>query len=82
VMLSDSIAKALTGRTTPLPGRDVAQAAGISYKAAIDALGRMYDAGTVVRFGRKYRAAWALPGSPAALRPDPMGTLEALWRGK
>lgn len=78
--LPDAITKALTGRTKPLSGREVAGAAGIAYKAAIDALCRMHDAGTVVRFGRKYRAAWALVGSPAALEPDPMGALEALWR--
>lgn len=80
-MLSDAIAKALTGRTEPLSGRDVAEVAGIAYKATIDALCRMHDAGTVVRFGRKYRAAWALTGSPAASQPDPMAELEALWRG-
>jgi hypothetical protein len=82
MMLPDAIAKVLTGRTEPLSGRDVAEAAGIGYKPAIDALCRMHDAGLVVRFGRKYRAAWALVGSPAALRPDSMGALEALWRGR
>jgi hypothetical protein len=78
--LPDAIAKALAGRGEPLPGHEVAQVAGVAYKAAIDALGRMHDAGTVVRFGRKRGAAWALVGSPAACQPDPMGALEALWR--
>lgn len=78
--LPDAIAKALAGRSEPLPGHEVAQVAGVAYKAAIDALGRMHDAGTVVRFGRKRGAAWALVGSPAACQPDPMGALEALWR--
>lgn len=81
-MLTDSIASALADRTKPLSGRDVAQAAGIPYKATIDALCRMHDAGTVVRIGRKYRATWALAGSPAALQPDPMHALETLWRGR
>lgn len=54
-MLSDAISKALRGRATPLLGREVADVAGIAYKAAIDALCRMPDAGTLVRFGRKYR---------------------------
>jgi len=54
----------------------------LPYKATIDALGWLHDTGAVVRFGRKFRAAWALSGSPAALQLDPMGALEVLWRGQ
>jgi hypothetical protein len=78
--LPDAISKVLAGRSEPLLGHEVAQVADVAYKAAIDALGRMHDAGTVVRFGRKRGAAWALVGSPAACQADPMGALESLWR--
>lgn len=80
--LYDRIRIALTACDTPLSGRDIAAAAGIGYKAAIDALCRMHDAGTVTRFGRKYSSTWALAGSAAALRPDPLGAVEACWRGR
>ena len=75
-----SISMALATRETPLSGRDVAASAGIGYKQAIDALGRMHDAGTVVRFGRKYSSTWALSGTSAAVRTDPLQGIEAAWR--
>lgn len=65
-MLYVAITTALDGRTAPIAGRDVAEVAGIAYKAAIDALGRMLDAGTVVRYGAQ-----------ALLE---MGAVEAAWR--
>jgi hypothetical protein len=54
--------------------------ASLPYKVAIDALGSMLDAGTVVRFGRKYSAQWALAGTDAAAPHDALGALEAVWR--
>ena len=78
--LYTAITAALDGRTAPIAGRDVADAAGIGYKAAIDALGRMLDMGTVVRFGRKRSSTWALTGAPAACQPDPLGAVETAWR--
>lgn len=80
--LYKAIAAALDGRATPLAGRAVADAAGIGYKAAIDALGRMHDAGTVIRFGRKRSSTWALRGTPAARQPDPLGAVEEAWRAR
>lgn len=77
--LYDSITTALQGRTTPIAGRHVADVAGIGYKAAIDALGRMLDAGTVVRYGRKRSSTWALTAAPAGATPDPLGAVEAAW---
>lgn len=78
--LYTTIATALQGHATPLAGRDIAAAAGIGYKATIDALGRMHDAGSVVRFGRKRASMWALIGTPAARQPDPFGAVEEAWR--
>ena len=75
-----AITTALDGRTAPIAGRDVAEAAGIAYKAAIDALGRMLDAGTVVRYGRKRASMWALTAAPAGAQPDPLGAVEEAWR--
>lgn len=75
-----AITTALEGRTAPIAGRDVAEAAGIAHKAAIDALGRMLDAGTVVRFGRKRASMWVLTAEPAGAQPDPLGAVEAAWR--
>jgi len=65
VTLYIAITTALDGRTAPRAGRDVAEAAGIAYKFAIDALGRMLDAGAVVRYGRKRASTWALIAAPA-----------------
>lgn len=81
-MTRKTVVAALRGRTEALSGRAVAEAAGLPYKATIDALGWLHDTGAVVRFGRKFRAAWALSGSPAGLQSDPMGALEVLWRGQ
>lgn len=78
--IRQALTKALEGRTEPLSGRFVADAAGLPYKVAIDALGRMLDAGNVVRFGRKYSAKWALSGTPAARPPAGIAALEAAWR--
>ena len=75
-----AITTALEGRTAPIAGRDVAKAAGIAYKAAIDALGRMLNAGTVVRYGRKRSSTRALTAAPAGATPDPLGAVEAAWR--
>lgn len=80
--LYDAITTALDGRTAPIAGRDVAEAAGIGYKAAIDALGRMLDAGTIVRYGRKRASMWALTAAPAGATPDPLGAVEAAWRAR
>jgi len=82
VPLYDAITTALEGRTAPIAGRDVAEAAGVAYKAAIDALGRMLDAGTVVRYGRKRSSTWALTAAPAGATPDPLGAVEAAWRAR
>lgn len=79
-MIRSAITKALEGRAEAIPGRLVAESAGLPYKQTVDALGRMLDAGTVVRFGRKYSAVWALAGTPAALRPDALRAVEAAWR--
>lgn len=76
-----SISVALVQVASPLSGREIAASAGLEYKQAIDALCRMHDAGTVIRFGRKYSSTWALAGTPAALRADAMGAVEAVWRG-
>lgn len=54
-----------------IAGRDVAQRAGVAYKPAIDTLGRIIDAGLVVRFGRKYSAVWRSPASRPPTRPTP-----------
>lgn len=70
----------LKDRTEPLTGRAVADAAGLPYKVAIDALGWLHDNGAVVRFGRKYSAVWALAGTPAAAPRDPLAPVEAVWR--
>ena len=59
---------------------DPTELADLPYKVAIDALGRMLDAGIVVRIGRKYSALWALAGHAAALPHDAFGALEAAWR--
>ena len=75
-----AITTALDGSTAPIAGRDVAEAAGIAYKAAIDALGRMLDAGTVVRYGRKRASMWALTAAPAGAPLDPLGAVEEAWR--
>jgi hypothetical protein len=80
-VIRQAITTALKGAAEAIPGRSVAESAGLPYKATIDALGRMLDAGTVVRFGRKYSASWALAGTPAALRPDALAAVEAVWRG-
>jgi hypothetical protein len=80
-MIRAAITEALGLAHRPLSGRECAALAGLPYKVAIDALGRMLDAGTVVRFGRKYSALWALAGTPAGLPPDALGALEAVWRG-
>ena len=79
-MIRQAITTALKGALQPLGGADVAMRAGLPYKVAIDALGRMLDAGTVVRFGRKYSAQWALAATAAALPRDGIGALEAVWR--
>jgi len=76
------IGVALARHETPLAGRAIAVAAGIGYKATIDALCRMHDAGTVVRFGRKYSSTWALSGTDAALQPDPLQAVEEAWRAR
>lgn len=41
---------------------------------------RMYDTGTVVCFGHKYSATWALAGTPAAQPYDAAAALAAAWR--
>lgn len=44
----------------PLTGKEVAQAAGIPYKPAIDALNKLYDYGKVRRTGAKFTARWSV----------------------
>ena len=80
--ICDSIIKALECQTKPIAGRAVAIAADLPYKVVVDALGRMLDAGTVVRFGRKYSAEWALAQHVAALQDDALEALERCWHGR
>jgi len=42
-----------------LTGRDIAQAACMSYKQAIDALHALHNYGKVQRHGRKFTARWS-----------------------
>ena len=42
-----------------LTGRDIAQAACMSYKQTIDALNALYNYGKVQRHGRKFMARWS-----------------------
>lgn len=79
-MIRAALAKALEQAAVPISGRDVAIAANLPYKVAVDALCRMHDTGTVVRFGRKYSATWALSGTAASLPYDAFEALEAHWR--
>lgn len=81
-MIRQSLAKALEASQRPLSGRECAIAANLPYKVAIDALGRMHDTGSVVRFGRKYSATWALTGTMAAAPYDAFGALEAAWHAR
>lgn len=44
---------------SPLTGRDIAHACGLTYKQAIDALNALYNYGSVHRQGRKFMARWS-----------------------
>ncbi|OZB38532.1 MAG: hypothetical protein B7X50_10825 [Alishewanella sp. 34-51-39] len=44
---------------SPLTGRDIANACGLTYKQAIDALNALYNYGRVHRQGRKLTARWS-----------------------
>ena len=44
---------------SPLTGRDIATACGLTYKQAIDALNALYNYGRVHRHGRKFMARWS-----------------------
>ena len=44
---------------SPLTGRDIAHACGLTYKQAIDALNALYNYGKVQRHGRKFTARWS-----------------------
>ena len=44
---------------SPLTGRDIAHACGLTYKQAIDALNALYNYGKVQRHGRKFIARWS-----------------------
>jgi hypothetical protein len=79
-MIRQTVIRALQAQTEALPGRAVADVAGLPYKATLDALGWLLDTGQVVRFGRKYSALWAHVAAPAACRPDPLAPVEAAWR--
>lgn len=81
-MIRTSLTKALEQATEPLSGRTVADIANLPYKVAIDGLGRLLDAGVVVRIGRKYSSTWALADSPAARAFDAFGALERAWRAR
>ena len=72
---------ALHGQPAAIGGHAVAELSGLPYKVVVDALGRMLDAGVVVRHGRKYSASWALAATPAAVAiGEGIGALEAVWR--
>lgn len=81
-MIRAALIKALDQAVAPLSGRECAALASLPYKVAIDALGRMHDTGTVVRFGRKYSATWALSGHAAVAAHDAFGALEAVWHAR
>lgn len=44
---------------SPLTGRDIAHACGLTYKQAVDALNALYNYGRVHRQGRKFMARWS-----------------------
>lgn len=44
---------------SPLSGRAIANACGLTYKQAIDALNALYNYGKVARQGRKFSARWS-----------------------
>ncbi|MEJ7804394.1 MAG: hypothetical protein WKG03_00515 [Telluria sp.] len=81
-MIRAAIIKTLERQPQAIAGRELAALASLPYKVTIDALGRMHDAGTVIRIGRKYSATWALAGTDAAQPHDAFGALEAVWRGR
>lgn len=72
----------LEGRAKPRQATNWGNMAAIAYKAAIDALGRMHDAGNVVRYGRKRSSTWALTTAPAGAQADPLGAVEEAWRAR
>ena len=65
----------------PLAAKVIAERAHMPYKAIIDALDRMLDAGLVVRQGRKYTSAWALAANFATEPQQAMAALELAWHG-
>lgn len=49
-------------------GRDVARAANLTYKQAIDALNALYNSDQIARDGHKFTAKWG----PISLKVDPI----------
>ncbi len=52
------VLEVLADSDTFLTGREVAQRAGLSYKAALDALTYLYNDAKIARSGRKFTARW------------------------
>lgn len=52
--------------TRPLPGIEIARAAGIPYKPTIDALNMLLNYGKVHRIGRKHTARWTRANTAGA----------------
>lgn len=61
-----------------LPGFEIAQRSGLTYRQTVDALGALLDQGRIERHGRKFSARWC----PLTPKHDPMTALEAIWRQK
>ena len=76
------IVAVLSAQPAPLTAREIADRAGLAYKPTADALCRMFDAGNVVRIGRKFTSKWALPTLDVALPTDPFAALDACWRAR
>jgi DNA-binding IclR family transcriptional regulator len=49
---------------SPLTGREIASACGLTYKQAIDALNALHNHGKVNRQGRKFTARWTRVQQP------------------
>ncbi len=64
--------------TEPLPGRTIAQRAGVSHRQAADALGDLLDRELVARIGRKAHARWTRT-QPTT---DPTAELSRLLYGR
>jgi hypothetical protein len=61
---------------TQLTGKEIAKAAGASYRQTIDALNALYNAGKIERTGRKFTARW---GRVQPQEQNPLALLEAVF---